>query len=980
MASVSQRRRNGRTSEKYRSQFLRCGLALIVLTSGCSRSFWRKQADKDTYQALHAQETDPRWVNPRVNVTPDPRSRFFDPYHPDREPLPPDDPAAEQIMDCPGGIPGYKSWHEMGRAFTVENPGWLSQFELSADMIDPETGEYKEDCPLPTIPDLTILDAIELSYLHSRDYQFQIENAYLAALAYTFERFRFQVRYLGIGGGEPGSSLTYENVPGFEDSLQMNNRFGVSQLLPTGGQWAVELANNTLWIFSGPNSGTTSASLLSYRLVQPLLLDAGRKITLENLTQTERDLLYSVRDLARFRKQLFAQTVAGGAGGGYLGLLTQLQGIRNEQYNIRQLERQVRELRANAEIPPGTTDAPLAQLPDGLQFPEELEFKLRFDPERQQLLWAGAMTAEQAQALTDLSDDTGWQAAVRELVALLRSETVPLDVAQLESRLASSIIRLRSAEQRYQDSLDAYKIQLGLPPDLRMTLDDSGLDQFILIDPVLEELQEIVEDFVESTGRLNVDEAVASDSVLTQQALTETRRLLSEVLQRGLTNVERDVDRVNENLDNRLEGITDPEDREEILASINRDKSQLQTLGAELQDMQKELRVIEQLVSQGQTDEVSLLAANRGLQDFREELLLRVQSLQVIQVGLRSELITVNRYELDLDDTTGLALENRLDLMNARAEVVDARRLEEVAANRLKAVMDVIVEGDIRNEPGSGPFDFSGQSSNHRVGVQFTAPLDQVAERNAYRAAQIAYQRARRDYMELEDQVKLDVRTEWRNLQILEQNLETARQALRINVIQYDQAVEESNDPTKTNQGGVSGRNLVDALNDILDSQNALVSIWSDYERSRLNIYRDMGIMEIDPQGVWVDPFYQEMYRQDAPPTPVPAPIPSEPTAGDFNVLLLPPGPAGISNESDNNTAEKQLEPGKLPLVPAPAARRPEQYARQPESEETPFVGDPLGWKPDRPDGGSGAGSGLDERSERISNSGPSFGSDSVRE
>jgi len=968
MVSVLLARRTGRTPGRHRSRFIRVGLALLVLTSGCSRSFWRKQADKDSYQALHAQETDPRWVNPRVNVTPDPRSRFFDPYHPDREPLPPDDPAAAQIMDCPGGIPGYKSWHEMGRAFSVENPGWLAQFEISPEMIDEETGEYKQDCPLPTIPDLTILDAIELSYLHSRDYQFQIEQAYLAALAYTFERFRFQVRYLGIGGGEPGSSLTYENVPGFEDSLQMNNRFGVSQLLPTGGQWAVELANNTLWIFSGPNAGTTSASLLSYRLVQPLLLDAGRKITLENLTQTERNLLYSVRDLARFRKELFAQTVSGGAGGGYIGLLTQLQGIRNEQYNIRQLERQVRELRANAEIPPGTTDSPLDQLPEGLIIPDELEFKLRYDAEGNQLLWSGAMTAEQAEILANLSDEPNWQAAVRELIALLRSETVPLDVAQLESRLASSIIRLRSAEQRYQDSLDAYKIQLGLPPDLGMTLDDSGLEQFILIDPVLEELQAVVEEFVSTTGLLNIDEAERSDLVLTQQAVAETRRLLKEVLQRGLSNVERDVDRVNVNLNNRLEGVTDEEERAEILASIDRDKKQLQVLGAELQDMEKELLVIEQLVSQGKSDEVSLIAANRSLQDFREELLLRVQSLQVIQVGLRSELITVNRYELNLEDTTGLALENRLDLMNARADVVDARRQEEVAANRLKAVLDVIVEGDIRNEPGSGPFDFSGQSSNHRVGVQFTAPLDQVAERNAYRAAQIAYQRARRNYMELEDRVKLEVRTEWRNLQILEQNLETARQALRINVIQYDQAVEESNDPTKTNQGGVSGRNLVDALNDILDSQNALVDIWSDYERSRLNIYRDMGIMEIDPQGVWVDPFYQDMYQQDlAPPTPVSTPIPPEPTAGDFNVLLLPPGPAGTTNEPDNNSNPQRFGDGPLPLVPLPAPAAREQHAVQTrENEEEAFVGDLFGWEPGDPPLRSGHSNSDDgERRER---------------
>ena len=34
---------------------------------------------------------------------------------------------------------------------------------------------------------------------------------------------------------------------------------------------------------------------------------------------------------------------------------------------------------------------------------------------------------------------------------------------------------------------------------------------------------------------------------------------------------------------------------------------------------------------------------------------------------------------------------------------------------------------------------------------------------------------------------------------------------------------------------------------------------WVTYEANRLNIFRDMGIMEIDPRGVWTDPFYLQM-------------------------------------------------------------------------------------------------------------------------
>ena len=932
-------------------------LGCMLAVPGCSRSFWRQQADKDTYHAMHQIELDPRWVNPRKNLMPDPRSRFFDPHDPDKTPLTPDDPAAAELMKNPGGIPGYKSWHELGRSFAIENPGWLSQFQFTPEMIDEETGEYT--CQLPTIPDLKILDAIELTYLHSREYQFELEQAYLAALALTFERFRFQVRFLGIGGGEPGTSLTYANVPGFQDSLNKNTSIGVSQLLPTGGQWAVELANNTLWIFSGPNAGTNSASLLSYRLVQPLLLGAGRKIALEDLTQAERDLLYAVRSLARYRKILFVQTVAGGQTGGYLGLLTQIQGIRNQQYNIRQLERQVREQRANAAIPPGTTETLLDRLPPGLQFPPDLQAKLRYDPDRRILIWSGSMTPEQATLLSGLSDDLSWQVSTRELIQLLRNDVVPLDVAQLESRLARSFIQLRSSEQNFQDRLDAYKIQLGLPPDIVVSIDDSGLDQFVLIDPLLEDLQAETETFVERTGLLNIDEP---DLELARQVLLEARQVYQNIMKGGVELVERDAARVRENLPKRLQQIKSEQSRQLIYETVERDQEQLANIKTELQVLGKQLEVISQYLRQADTNEESLRAAIPELQSLREEMLLRVQGLQVVQVGMRSELINVNRYPLTLDDSIGLALENRLDLMNARADIVDARRQEEVAANRLKAVLDVIVEGDIRNPPGSShPFNFSGTSSSHRVGLQFTAPLDQVAERNSYRVSQINYQRARRNYMLLEDQVKLNIRTAWRNLQILEENLETARQALRINVIQYDQAVEESNDPNRSSQGGVRGRNLVDALNGILDAQDQLVSIWASYERARLEMYRDMDVMEIDPQGVWVDDYYQSLYQdrfESLETLPDPVSLPPEPTAVDFDVLLLPPGPAGMKHEHHTTTrseAQRSGQPADFPVgnqsgnpnpgnelpLPAPAVRR--------EPEKTAFRMDPLGWQPGDP-------------------------------
>jgi hypothetical protein len=48
----------------------------------------------------------------------------------------------------------------------------------------------------------------------------------------------------------------------------------------------------------------------------------------------------------------------------------------------------------------------------------------------------------------------------------------------------------------------------------------------------------------------------------------------------------------------------------------------------------------------------------------------------------------------------------------------------------------------------------------------------------------------------------------------------------------------------------------LNALNSILSAGNGLVGDWVTYETNRLNIYRDMGIMQIDTDGVWEDDFY----------------------------------------------------------------------------------------------------------------------------
>ena len=832
---------------------MRIGLLMAVSAaagiSGCSRAFWRKQADRDAYDLTVERITDSRWDLPRIDIQPDPRSRFFDPYDPDKPPLPPDDPAASRYMIRAGLWKGASSWHKLGRAFSIENPGWLEPFGLTPP---DEAGDGSSPAARPHIEKLSLDQAIELSYIDSREYQTQIEDVYLAALDLTFERFRFGVRYLGLGGREPTVNLDQSSVPHGENSLALNQRYGVSQLLPSGAQWIVEMANNTLWLFTGRNRMST-ASVLSYSVVQPLLLGAGRKVVMENLTQNERDVLYAVRILARFRKTFFANTVSG-----YLGLIEQRQRVLNEQDNVRRLKEQVKVLRALASQPAAEVVESLTKVPADLKIPNNLTAKFGYDKQRKVLYWRGEMSKSQEQALLTLSRNADYQAVVKRLIQQLHQEAVTLPVAQLLSQLANSENDLRSRIQQFQDRLDQFKLLIGLPPDMDITIDEQMLVPFQLIAPQLAATQVTVNGFVKVTEPL--EETTPVDTI--RNVVTKLEQLAQLVRKNGVDLVQADINRLQQEMASHLVRKKRKQDFERLQEDVKRDRS---LFAGTLKDFAEVLETVRGIRKRASVKSLTKDQTRTLIGDIvtvREDLKKILQNLLVIQVDQRVELIKLQQFSMSMQEAVAAGLENRLDLMNAKARVTDARRQVEIAANRLQAVLDVRVEGDIRTRTGNQPLDFRGTESSFRAGIAFTAPIDQIAERNTYRISLINYQRARRDYMALEDQVKFQIRQNHRSLTVLERNFETAREALRRAAQQFDLSVENATAPLPPGQVASAqnsqGLNLLNALRAVLNAQNDLIRIWVQYEQSRLNIYRDMGMMEIDARGIWTDELYQK--------------------------------------------------------------------------------------------------------------------------
>src|SRR3989442_10089415 len=86
---------------------VRPGLCIMVATTmavggvGCTRPFFRKRADMEVDDILTEKDQFADWQIEQYHVYPDPRARFADETNPDRPPMPPDDPASEELAPNP---------------------------------------------------------------------------------------------------------------------------------------------------------------------------------------------------------------------------------------------------------------------------------------------------------------------------------------------------------------------------------------------------------------------------------------------------------------------------------------------------------------------------------------------------------------------------------------------------------------------------------------------------------------------------------------------------------------------------------------------------------------------------------------------------------------------------------------------------------------------------------------------------------------
>jgi len=804
-------------------------VATLLPYSGCKRSYYRQQADCESYAAVAGVTADPRFVLPEFDITPDPRSRFADPTDPDFPPMPPDDPDSHRFMHCVYGMKGAPDWHIDGDLDDVEFHGWEAGLPVNAE------GMIEVDLP----------KVVELARLHSRDYQTQMETLYLSALDVTFERFRFDTQWFATN---LSSFSTEGPVHGGGDAssiLRNDSALESRKLFATGGTLLAGIANSIVYQFAGPNS-STKTSLASFAFTQPLARFAGRAYTLERLTLAERALLANLRQFERYRQGFYIELAnqrgggtnlsrlggffggaglegfsgvggggfgrvgtfgslggggfAGGQGtgaaaaGGFFGLLQELQNIRNQRASVAALRDTWMQLQAAYE--------------------------------------AG------------------------------RIDRFQVDLARQSFCGAQSV--LLNTKAAFDTMLDGYKMEMGLPPAMSLAIKDATLDRFNFIDPASTALQTAVSDFVERMrgGELPADDAARSALIAEVRALYEdVQNQREQVRQDGkalvavlelrrssLTNLKKLPEVTSGDVDQR---VLDP-DRPDFEAK--RISDDLLAMNAGLQETGIRLESLA-------TEESDPEAFLTELTQIGVTLSNHVLELSLLQARARLNAVDLVHVDLTEEEAIQTALSNRPDWMNAKAALVDSWRLIRFNANPLKSGVTLAIDGEL-GTVGNRPFDFRGTNGQIGAGLAFDAPLTRVAERNKYRQALIEYQQQRRALMAFRDEIARGLRANLRQIRLNEINLELRREAVDVSISQVDVTRLNLNRPPKPaaipgeieKASPTAALDAINALRFLLDNQNTFLSVWVNHEVQRVLLDYNLGTMRMDERGMWIDP------------------------------------------------------------------------------------------------------------------------------
>ena len=788
--------------------------------------------------------------------------------------VPPDRPKpaidAKADAEAPAGLP--QAAPSSGRRIVpIEKAAWDSippgclvrtlEFESVQNEYELTYGSAPDQSRFDQAVKLSLEDLLELALLNSREYQTQKESLYRAALALSLQRYDYQLKFSPAGNGVV-PDFRHQNAVGItENTLAIPSGAAVERVLGTGGNLLASFANSVLLTFNGPTGFATDVgSDLLLDLSQPLL---QRDIVFENLTQTERNLVYAARDYTRFRKQFFRDVASD-----YYSLLLTYRRIeidmldyfsnqrgfdqaKNEYALIQKLPRfQVDQFEQNALDSRSSVIGSCNSLEQSF---DALKLRIGIPPETPINL-----------DLTEL-----------EIISARDEVTVAIELARRARRNLDAEINTRGGSLSQPDTRELIvnaAIQLGQKLEaqlLQQQATDSNVeDERIEAATRLSRLLQVEAAALQAEdNRRKLDlELNAERSAVTNELFFPRMNLVDSLLILGQAQLAAGEEMTEEDL-NRLR-----ERYNELSAELTAIYQRLSEPDAD--ELTSEVNVEKRKAELQRVDEISRLAADLlkevdAVVSTEERLDASILLKQVLDLGKDAEPGSVGGLvpiEIDSDEAMLTALVTRFDLMNERGALADAWRQIKLAGDDLRSVLNLRASQTISTDSTNNePFDFTFDDSETRLGLTFDAPLNRRAQRNAYRSSLINYNLAVRNLLAAEDQIKFGIRTDLRNLQL---DREQYRIAVAGAALASDRRL-STRKQLDEGIGTITARDFLEAQQAYTSALNQVAGAHIDYILDRIDLFLDLELLQVNEQGFWPD-LYDENAQPEvrmAPPT-----------------------------------------------------------------------------------------------------------------
>ncbi len=202
--------------------------------------------------------------------------------------------------------------------------------------------------------------------------------------------------------------------------------------------------------------------------------------------------------------------------------------------------------------------------------------------------------------------------------------------------------------------------------------------------------------------------------------------------------------------------------------------------------------------------------------------------------------------DLTLETCLTLALQRRLDLRTVEDRLEDARRGLRIARRALLPKVDAFATA---SGEGQSPDSVTGgdTAKEYTAGVSVDLSLDKRPERDAVKRALIGVDAAERALTEIRDTIRVSIMDSFRTFASLRQaagiefqNTEIARRQAAYAALRF-------------RNGEADNRDVVDAQNQLLAARNTYVRALVQYEQQRVQLLRDVGLLDIAADGTLVE-------------------------------------------------------------------------------------------------------------------------------